>query len=82
MTTKSIQDYLEEMQKAGHSLTEIVQAIDTSLDNTRNFLTGMAAQYLGAARNNTQLAAMYLERYEADSGSCVPIVYKLTERKE
>jgi hypothetical protein len=63
MATKSIQDHLVEMQAAGHTLTDIVKAIDANLDNT-------------------QLAAMYLERYEADSGSCVPIVYKLAENKD
>ena len=73
MTTKTIQEYLTEMQSAGHSLTDIVKALDSELMAKRDSMDNSpAAQYLAAARNSTQTASMYLERYELEAKSNTP----------
>jgi hypothetical protein len=73
MTTKTIQAYLEEMQAAGHTLTDIVKALDSYLSDKRDSMSNSpAAQYLAAARNSTQTASMYLERYEMEAKSNTP----------
>jgi hypothetical protein len=73
MTIKSIQDYFAEMQAAGHTLTDIVKALDSHLSEKRDSMSNSpAAQYLAAARNSTQTASMYLERYELEAKSSTP----------
>jgi hypothetical protein len=71
--TKTIHDYLTEMQADGHTLTDIVKALDSHLSDKRDSMSNSpAAQYLAAARNSTQTASMYLERYEMEAKSNTP----------
>ncbi len=66
--TKTISDYLTEMSAAGYSLTQIIEAIDSSLIEKRESMdNGAAAQYLLAARNGMQTALLYLRNYEEAS---------------
>lgn len=73
--TKTVQDYLQDIDSAGFSLTDVVKTLNSHLANTRDSVDSSTVnQYLAAARNNMQTALLYLQQYEAVTESRIPVL--------
>lgn len=75
MSRRSIYECFRDLNESGLSLSQLVQGIELQLANSRNSPT-TSHRYLSIARTHIETALLYLQQYEKETDSRVPIVFE------
>ncbi len=73
--SRSIYECLRDLHESGYTLSQLVGQIEMQLANSRNS-PSTSHRYLSIARTHIETASLYLQQYERETDSPVPLLFE------